>query len=118
MTAPWFYGWNIVAVAIWFQAIVMGVTFYSFTMWAPEWAAEFDAPLRQVMLIFLAMVVTVGLVNPFLGREMDRRSIRSLICLGATLMALGFLLISRASALWQVFAVYATLISMGMLELC
>ena len=114
MTAPWFYGWNIVAVASWFQAIVMGVTFYSFTMWAPEWAAEFDAPLRQVMLIFLAMVVTVGLVNPFLGREMDRRSIRSLICLGAALMALGFLLISRASALWQVVAVYATLISMGM----
>ena len=111
---PWFYGWNIVGAGITVQAVVVGLAFYSFTMWANEWAKEFGAPLREVMLITIGMAVMVGLLSPFVGRAMDRRSIRGLICLGAGSFSLGLVVVSQATAIWQIVLVYTTLTSLGL----
>lgn len=115
INTPWFYGWNIVGTGMTFQAIIFGFTFFSFTMWAPEWAAEFNTPLSEVMLIVISMNVAMGFVSPFAGRAMDQWSIRGLICSGAICASLGFALISQATAVWHIMLIYCTLINVGVI---
>ena len=42
-TGSYFYGWNIVGVAMIFQAITFGMTVYGFGFWVEPWSAEFGA---------------------------------------------------------------------------
>ena len=45
----WYYGWNIVGAGMTFQAVMFGLTFFSFIFWVPIWSEEFDADLADVM---------------------------------------------------------------------
>ncbi|MBQ61996.1 MAG: hypothetical protein CMQ19_07965 [Gammaproteobacteria bacterium] len=112
-STPWFYGWNIVGTGMTFQAVLFGMILFSFTMWAPEWAEEFDTPLSEVMLIIIVLNLLMGLVSPFAGRAMDHMSIRALVCSGVLCASLGFALISQATAAWQIMVVYGTFINVG-----
>jgi MFS family permease len=61
------------------------------------------------------LTLAQGLVSPFAGRAMDRHSIRALVCTGAMSAAAGFVLIAHATALWQIVAIYGTLMTAGVL---
>ena len=115
-TSPrWYYGWNIIGAGMTFQAMLFGLTFFSFIFWAPIWAQEFDADLADVMWANVGMMVAQGFMSPFVGHAMDRRSIKWLVTSGALAAALGFVAVSRASQVWHVVLVYSTLIPMGVL---
>lgn len=111
----WYYGWNVIAVAMAFQAILFGFTLFSFTLWANEWVTEFDASFGEVMLGVTIFTVVQGSLAPFAGRAMDVLSIRTLVCAGAILSVVGIALISQVTAVWQILAIYSTLIGLGML---
>jgi len=108
-----YYGWNIVGVGMVFQAISFGFTIYIFTFWAEAWMTEFNVSRTQITATFMIFNVAMGLVSPIAGRILDVLSIRYLIISGAACLSVGFLLISIATAMWQVLTVYATLISVG-----
>jgi predicted MFS family arabinose efflux permease len=55
-----------------------------------------------------------GIAGPFIGREVDRRSIRGLMILGAAFLAAGFLGLSRATSVWHLYLCFGVLISLGM----
>jgi MFS family permease len=59
------------------------------------------------------MRVATGLLSPFVGRALDRGPIRAWMVAGTVLMAAGFALASVSTAIWQVCAVYASLIALG-----
>ncbi len=111
----WYYGWNVLAVAMLFQAISFGIGIYSFTFWVAPWMQEFDAGRADVMTVFIILQVAMGLWSPVAGRFLDARSIRHLIVLGAVCLSVGLVAIGRAASLWQIQAIYATLIVVGML---
>ncbi len=111
--APWYYGWNIIAVAILFQALTFGICFYSFTFWIAPWSEEFSVGRGDVMLVFLALNVGMGLLAPLAGRAVDRFSLRWLITFGASSLALGLWLAARADSLWSLKLIYASLIVAG-----
>jgi MFS family permease len=113
LLTPWFYGWNIIGTGMTFQAILFGMIFFSFTMWAPEWAEEFNTPLSEVMLIIIIIGVAGGLISPFAGRAMDHMSIRVLVCFGVLSASLGFVMISQVTAVWQIMVIYGTFINVG-----
>lgn len=117
MQTPWYFGWNVLAVGLVFQAVLFGSVHFSYTMWVNQWVADptLDASLGQAMWAITVLTVTQGLLAPFAGRAMDRRSIRGLVCAGALAAACGFVAISQATAFWQIILVYGTLVMVGTL---
>jgi len=111
----WYYGWNVVAAGMTFQAVLFGLTFYSFIFWAPIWAEEFAAELSHVMWANVGMMVAQGLMSPFVGHLMDRRSIKWLVTAGALIAAAGFVAASQASQVWHIILVYSTVIPLGII---
>ncbi len=115
MRTPWYYGWNILAAGIVFQAVSFGIGIYCFTFWVDPWSREFAVGRSQVMTVFVTLQVAMGALAPFAGRAMDRLSIRALVVAGALSLALALALAARVSALWQLNVVYGTLVVGGML---
>lgn len=113
----WYFGWNVLCVGLIFQALIFGSVFFSYTLWVNQWIADetLNASLGQSMWGITILTITQGLLAPFAGHAMDRTSIRALISTGALAAALGFALISRASAFWQIILIYGTLITVGTL---
>ncbi|MBO6701424.1 MAG: MFS transporter [Pseudomonadales bacterium] len=117
MNLPWYYGWNIVAVSLVFQAILFGSVFFSYTLWVGEWLEDgrLGVTLTMVMVPITILNLAQSLMAPFAGYAMDRYSIRSLICIGASSAGIGFLLISQVSTFWQIIVIYGTLMMVGVL---
>jgi predicted MFS family arabinose efflux permease len=109
-----FYGWRIVGVTFLAQFVAMGTVFYSYGILLKPLAAELGASRFAVGSALPAMVLVGGLLGPLVGREVDRRPIRLLLVLGAVFLALGFSVLSRATALWHFALAYAALISIGL----
>ena len=112
---PWYHGWNVLAVAMLFQAVTFGIGIYSFTFWVAPWSADFAVGRSEVMTVFITLQVAMGALAPLAGRAVDRLSLRGLIIAGALCLAAGLLLAGRAGALWHLNLVYGTLIVAGML---
>ncbi len=117
MNLPWYHGWNIVAVSLVFQAILFGSIFFSYTLWVGEWLedASLGVTLTMVMVPITILNLAQALVAPFAGYAMDRYSIRSLICIGASSAGIGFLLISQVNTFWQIIVIYGSLMMAGVL---
>ena len=111
---PWYYGWNVLAVGMVFQAVSFGIGIYSFTFWVLPWTREFGVGRGDVMTVYLAMTVAMGVISPFAGRAMDSMSIRGLISAGALCFALALALTAYASELWQIAMIYGVLVPIGM----
>lgn len=115
MKARWSYGWNVVACAVVFQALVIGTTIYGTAFLIKAWCAEFAAPRGDVVLASVLWQAGMGLAAPFVGRLLDLFPMRRLVLIGLALLAGGLLLISRATALWQIVAVYGTVMALAAL---
>jgi MFS family permease len=112
-----FAGWQVVAVAVVTQALQAGVLIYSFGTMAVAFEREFGATRTQVMLGATVLSLTTSLLAPFFGSLVDRRSVRSLMLLAVSALALGLVALSQARALWQVWLVFGTLLPIGNLLL-
>ena len=108
-----FYGWRIVSVVFLTHFISVGLVFYSYGVFFKALAAEFGGSRFGVATGLAVMQVGIAAVSPYLGRLVDRGSIRRIMCGGALLMAIGFLAASRIEALWQFYAIMGTLLALG-----
>lgn len=103
---PWYYGWNVIAVAMFMIAMIFGAITYSFSFWVDPWMVEFDASRGEIMTAILAAQLIGGFTAPAVGRALDKYAIRWVLATGALIASAGYLLISAATALWQIIAVY------------
>lgn len=110
----WYYGWNIIAAAIVFQAVTSGIGLFSFTFFIQPWMAEFGAGRADLLTAVMAATLAMGVFGPFAGRAMDRLPIRMLVAAGGALFVLGLVLLSQATAVWQIIFIYAALIGAGL----
>jgi cyanate permease len=103
-----------VAVTFFTQFICMGFTFYSFGVVLKPLAEEFGGGRFGVTMLPLAMSWAGVVVAPVVGRWVARGSIRRIMTLGCFVLSAGFLLGSRAGALWQLGLLFGTLFTFGM----
>lgn len=113
----YFYGWNIVGAAMVFQSITFGMTIYGFGFWVEPWSAEFGASRGQIMVGITLMNAASAIMSPFVGRALDKYSIRWIVTIGAIVLAAGFLIISTASGIWTVLVSYMLMISIAVVLL-
>ncbi len=96
-----------------FQSITFGMTIYGYGFWVEPWAAEFGASRGQIMMGITLMNAASAIMSPFVGRALDKYSIRWIVCFGAVALAAGFLVISTATGIWTILASYMLLISIA-----
>ena len=70
----WYYGWNVIATGMTFQAIAFGLTLYTYGLWVTPLGETFGASRAEVMIGFTLLSVVMGALSPFAGRAMDRRN--------------------------------------------
>lgn len=110
----WYYGWNIIAVAMVFQSVTYGVGLFSFTFFIQHWMDEFSTGRAETLLAVMAATLGLGAFSPFAGRAMDKLPIRWIVAAGGGVFALGLVLLSMVTAVWQIIAIYAVFIGGGL----
>jgi len=111
----WYYGWNVIAVAMLFQAVTFGIGLYSFTFWVSPLMAEFAASRGTLLFAITMATLGIGVMAPVVGPALDRLSIRTMVCSGAVVFASGLALMAMTTAAWQVIVIYASLIAAGLI---
>jgi sugar phosphate permease len=112
-----FFGWWMVAVAFLAQGLSAGCTTYLFGLFVKPVAEEFAAQRGPISLGMSLLTLAQGLIAPFVGVALDRRSIRATMVLGALAMGGGFALMAAAPSLAALGLCFATLIAFGALAI-
>jgi len=108
-----FRGWYILAVTVLTQALTIGCTNYIYSLFMIPIGAEFGASRMSMGSGMALFLLAMGVYSPLLGRWVDRGNKRNIMVLGGLLMAVGFALLSRAVALWQMALVLVLFIASG-----
>lgn len=112
-TTPWFHGWNIVAVALFVQIFAVGLSTSVFGVYITPIGLELDASRFATGMAYALLFAGLGLTSPLAGRLLERGSIRMLMTTGFVILATGLLLLSFATHINQVLAIYGVLIALG-----
>jgi sugar phosphate permease len=103
----WYYGWNIVGLAIVSQVAVSAMIIYSYALFLPVWSAELHAPISALQLQMLGMTSVCAFTGPIAGSLGDRLPARRLIAIGLVAILLICLGVSFATSRWQLLALYS-----------
>jgi len=101
-----FYGYWLVAVNFIFMLLSYGCGSFVFSLFVNPLQSTFGWGRGHVMVGFTIFFVLQGVVSPLVGRLVDRHGPRRVIPLGALVMGLGFLLVSRTGSLLLFYASY------------
>ena len=107
-----FYGWRIVIASTLVITVTYGVI-YSFGIFIPFYQTAFHADSAVVSGAYSVCLLVYMGFTMVAGWAVDRFSPRTTTLAGGLLMLAGFLLSSRATAIWQLYAGY-TIIGLGM----
>ncbi|MEM9622421.1 MAG: MFS transporter [Pseudomonadota bacterium] len=108
-----FLGWRMVTVAFFVDFVAVGFFFYSYGVFFKAIAAEFGDSRLGVALGLTATNAVGAIVAPMVGRALDKYPLRRIIGIGATSMALGFVLLSTVQNPWQFYLVIGLFIGFG-----
>ena len=108
-------GWWSVLAAGSGQMLQGGFVFWSMGLYTAAFEDFFGAPRAQINLIETCLTVSTNLLSPIAGILIDRWSVRHLMMIGLTAMGLGLIVLSQAGTLLHVWAVWASLIPLGVL---
>ena len=108
-----FYGWRIVGVSFVTLFISVGFIFYSYGVFFKALTAEFGGSRLDVSIGLAVMSVAMGVLGPFLGRAVDKWSIRNIMLVGTVWMSVGFFMAARVTALWQFYLILGTVLGAG-----
>ncbi len=108
-----FYGYIVVAAAF-FSMLLMWGTSYSFGVFFKPLLAEFGWTRTMTSGAYSLSMFLTGLFSIIAGRLTDRFGPKLVISGCAIFLGLGFLLVSRVDAIWQLYLFYGLLIGVGL----
>jgi MFS family permease len=108
-----FYGWTVVAAAFLALCVAYGIQF-SYGVFMPYIAADTGWNRGDLSLPYSLYVFVYSALGLVSGRLTDRFGPRVVIGVGATLLGLGLMLVSRVHALWQLYIVLGLVAAAGM----
>jgi sugar phosphate permease len=108
-----FFGWQIAVVAFTAQLVSTGVTLAAFGNFVRPISEEFGVSDALIGIGPGLAILVMGILGPFLGRWLDQGWARRLMILGSVLSGSGLILLSNATAVWQLALVYVGIICTG-----
>jgi MFS family permease len=112
VTARYFYGYNIVASGFIIQAVAIGAMF-TYGVFFKEFQAEFGWTRATVSGASSLAFLVMGAAGIRAGRLNDRIGPKILVVVSGISMGLGYLLMSRIQAPWQLYLLYGVLVGTG-----
>ena len=109
------YRWLVVIYTLVIQGVSVGILIYCFALFSLPWLDEFSASRRDVMITISVLQIVMGFFSPWIGRYLDKVSMRWIVLAGTILLATGLFLLQFASALWHVWLIYATILPVASL---
>jgi MFS family permease len=110
--ARYFYGYNIVAAGFTIQAVCIGAMF-AYGVFFKELQTEFGWSRATISGASSLAFFIMGAVGILAGRLNDRIGPRVLIVASAGFLGLGYLLMSRMQAPWQLYLLYGVMAGIG-----
>ncbi|QGN55837.1 MFS transporter [Novosphingobium sp. Gsoil 351] len=104
-------GWAVTGGTIATQMAQAGLLIYGFSALALPLEREFGTSRGAVMVTTTCLSLASSALAPLAGRAIDRGSVRRLMLLACAMLAAGFLALSKAGALWQVWTIYSVLLA-------
>ena len=111
--APGFLGWRMVFAGFVAQLVYTSISFGPFGVFVTPLEREFGVSRSEVSAAAGIALVVMTAIGPFLGRWIDRGSLRRIMLVGVALSAAGTGLLSVAAAPWQLGLVYCALVALG-----
>jgi len=102
-----FYGYWLVLVTFTFLFLAIGCGSFAFSLFVAPLQEALGWGRGQIMAGFTIFFVTMGVVSPLVGKFVDRYGARPVIPVGALIMGLGFVVVSRMSDLYLFYIGYA-----------
>jgi MFS family permease len=106
-------GWPALAACMLIPAVNYALFATSFPLWVIPWINDFHVARSTVMSGFAVANLITGLTSPIVGRVLERIPVRLMMALGGVALASGFVLGSIAHSIWQVMALYASVMAVG-----
>ena len=113
MSGKFFYGYRIVAASSVIQMMYLGCVF-SFGVFFPEFEAEFGWSRASISGASSLMVLMMGMLAIFMGRVNDAFGPRVLLTVATAIFAVGYLLMYRMTAIWELYLFYGLVGGLGM----
>jgi len=110
--ARYFYGYNIVAAGFIIQAVCVGAMF-TYGVFFKEFQAEFGWSRAAISGAASLAFLMMGLGGVIAGKMNDRIGPKVIIVASGILLGIGYLLMSRLQALWQLYLLYGVLVGIG-----
>lgn len=110
---PFFYGWVIVFVAGMLGFVGTGFYSYARGVFLPHLTEAYGEGTQLVAWGFSAAGVVGAFIAPWLGGILDRVSARRIILIGVCIVAIGYWLLARTTALWQFYVVVGLCMGVG-----
>jgi MFS family permease len=105
--------WLVVAGAFLVQFILIGTTLYSFGLFVKPLSAEFHASRTAISSVFILYSVVGAVLGPLVGGIVAQNPIRPVMYCGAAFVVAGFLVLSFARSLVDVYLAYGLLVGVG-----
>jgi sugar phosphate permease len=101
-----FYGWWVILALLPACLVHSGAPFYVFGIFYKPFIEEFGWSRAEIALTMTIYLLTMGLSSPVIGKLTDIFSPRKMIIAGAVVGGIGFILVSKVTALWQLYVLY------------
>ena len=114
MSFPSYYGWRIVAISAVIFILVFGSTIATFSLYVVPVSAELGLTRAQMNTAFVLINVGSAAWAPFIGRAIDRVSLRLILGVSGLLLGVGFATLALSHSLWLSILALSTAIAAGM----
>lgn len=110
-TRSYYYGWNIVAVCVLIQLVILGIALNCFAVFVPIWSKEMAAPASEILLAVTIFTFLGPGLGPLIGWASDRFPSHVLIGSGLLVSGLAYAAGAFARTPLQLIAIYALLVA-------
>ncbi len=102
-----FYGYRVLSACFLLNVISSGCGPISFSFFVTSLESSLSWSRTEIMTAFTFFFICAAIGGPLAGRLVHRYGSRKVISLGALVCAVGYILISQMSGLWQYYIAYS-----------
>lgn len=111
------FGYRVVAATFIAQALAIGLSIYTYPVFMTIIESEYSLSRTQTSMGIPLVLVMGAVGGPFVGHLIDKRSVKTVMFVGALMMGLGFVALSQVSALTIAVFIWVVLIGLGQVML-
>ena len=108
-----FFGWRMVFTGLAVEFTVIGFLFYSFPVFWPYLISELGMTESQLGMITAFYFIPVAILAVFIGRGLDKYSVKNFMMIGSIIYAVGLFSLSFINSYWSLVMIYLTILALG-----